>query len=142
MNSMEMGQRRYRTREHSGSGVSDGGSFVGSLRDSVMNSMEMGQRRYRTREHSDSLHSLEEQRWRRTDVADMPEKSPGMGPSDAGWSHRAILTSPKPGSNASYRQGSDQEWDFKMVREVMTDTSATVLGEISYNGVSRQCWGV
>ena len=61
---------------------SEGGSFVGSLRDSVMNSMEMGQRRYRTREHSDSLHSLEEQRWRRTDVADVPE----MGLSDAGES--------------------------------------------------------
>ena len=29
-----------------------------------------------------------------------------------------------------------------MVREVVTDTSATVLGEISYNGVSRQCWGM
>ena len=36
--------------------------------------------------YSDSLHSLEEQRWRRTDVADITEKSPGMGPSDAGES--------------------------------------------------------
>ena len=61
---------------------------------------------------------------------------------DVGWSRRGSLTSPKLGSNASDRQGSDQEWDFKMVREVVTDTSATVLGEISYNGVSRQCWGM
>ena len=65
--------------------VSDCGSFVGSLRDSVMNSMEMRQRRCRTREHSDSVRSLEEckeQRLRRAELAGMVDrKSPDVGES-------------------------------------------------------------
>ena len=111
--SLASGSQRQHAKGGSDSTPSRDSSFVGSLKESILHSIEVGQRRYHSTSgrHDSSIRSLN----------DLDRAGAEL------LMHESIMQC--------------QSWNFVVVREHIDDKVVSVLGELEYGKLKRQCWG-